>query len=988
MLACSGLERQAFTMNIPVIRRAICLVNAACGCLLFWASETTSNAAKLDPTAWTIYNFSGSLISSMNAPLPPTNLHIVTNNQPAGGPAGATNAGNVLTGLTDGNLSTYTTLAYPASMVIDLGQTCAIDRVYLIGSIMPSNFWPNYGGNGATPPLGLIVAYVGNSMSTSNQVGAWTVPYDAGNPVETEADIRFSPATGRYVRLELHTQVAWGTSYWPGYLISQPASTNVSINVGEIEVYGFTGTNALATNVNAVVVPPSVLASINSSVYAQSTYSPLAIAAGDLSYYLGELTGLPHPIILPSQSNQFSGTIYRIEDLASLAPNYGTMMANIASGSLQTNVTVGKAGNQIIFSTWPYRAVLWSVWSFLEANGVRWVYPNAHGDYVPVNGGVNLSIAPYTSNPPTESVLANFDLCQSEPWSPWINQSVRPEMLYWYRNHWTWPPGLLGGGEIPRPAQTGTIGSLFTEGFGGYPENFRSVMPDRILEMPAYTNWWGWNTTNSSSATESSAGTPTFAMDTPSAITWVAQKVTNWNAVQPTARNYPLNYCYVNRPWQLLPNDACSYSEDPYSMASNGPVIPDPVPWVKIYNYSWSGAYFSFVNSVAKQVQQMGSGAMVGALAYADVFLPPTNIPALAVFPTNVQVEVCYYGAPNLPMTASANAGMAAAFNGWRAACSHLATYDYALLHTDMQQPNPQMPVPLVAGTLARSQFIAALGALDGGTQANLSSLPYNPWNFYAYPRTRWNPNQTAAQLESEFFTGYFSEAAAPMLAYYQAMENWQVTNGINLRMAGYCYSITPNSYPPSVLSQMQIDLAQASALATNWWVVQRIANMQAGLGWLITNSPDNLVGVNLANSAQWPTISTSTTTTNVINLQSLYKPTKGLVCADGAFSSGSGASSGWVLPTAGQVQQTYNFSGGTYNFTLMAHAYQGPPWPILDIYFGPSFVTGITLTNTTSQAFNFSATVPTGAFDISICAENWTGASFLYVDQLTSIRE
>ena len=57
--------------------------------------------------------------------------------------------------------------------------------------------------------------------------------------------------------------------------------------------------------------------------------------------------------------------------------------------------------------------------------------------------------------------------------------------------------------------------------------------------------------------------------------------------------------------------------------------------------------------------------------------------PISPLFQANVRVEVCLYGAPNLPMSAPANAGMKAALDGWHATCSHLATYDYALLHTD-----------------------------------------------------------------------------------------------------------------------------------------------------------------------------------------------------------------------------------------------------------------------------------------------------------------
>ena len=60
------------------------------------------------------------------------------------------------------------------------------------------------------------------------------------------------------------------------------------------------------------------------------TANALALAASDLSYYLGELSGKPHPIITPANTNLYSGTIYRIVDLKGLAPSYATMTNNIA----------------------------------------------------------------------------------------------------------------------------------------------------------------------------------------------------------------------------------------------------------------------------------------------------------------------------------------------------------------------------------------------------------------------------------------------------------------------------------------------------------------------------------------------------------------------------------------------------------------------------------------------------------------------------------
>jgi len=968
--------------------------------LLFCGVKSQVLAAKLNTTDWQIWNYSGVYASQLGAAQPPvpngvTVVAVQGTPQQLGNLLGNESAGSQpptlpdmsITNLVDNNLSTFVTLSNPPVILIDMQQPCAVDRVLLEGSAnllnLCSNQWFNYLANQTTPPLGLINVYVGNTPTNSNLAGSWTVPYDAGNPVETEADIRFSPAYGRYVRIALQTQVTWGATNWPGPGISTTGlapATNVAWNVGEIELYGCTGTNAQVVK-DAVVVENNAPGS-------------LALAAGDLSYYLTELEGQPVPIISTSATNNYPGTLYVVNDLKPLAPTYATMMANIASGILPTNISVKASGREVLFNSWPYRAVLWGVWGFLEQQGIRWVYPDAHGDSVPYGQGVNLSILPYNYNPPTYSIYANFDLNSLEPWPMWQLQSMRQDFLYPWRNHWTSSEsgdGALGGGEIPSmPAPNVTVNTNYTEGFVGYPGNFISVLPNRLLESgrAPYTNWWGWATTNASSAVNpvnnGNENNPCWMFDNPGCIAWVAAKMTNIAAAQPVPCNYPLNICHIHSYYGLLPNDDSSYSQDPYTISSNGPVVPNSVAWVDIYPNSYSGAYFSFVTAVARQVQQMGSGALVGALAYADVVLPPTNMPGLAVFPTNVEVEVCLYGAPNLAMTAPANAGMKAALDGWHGACSHLANYDYALLHTDYYQQNPAMPVACVAGFLAHAQYLATVGALDGGSQGNLTSLPYNPWNFYAYPRVRWNTNQTASAIEQEFFKGYFGEAAAPMLGYYQAMENYQFSNNVNMHYQGYAFGITPGSFPIGLMATMDTNLLAAEQLATNWWVARRVSYMAAGFNYLLTNSPDNLGGINLTNLPQYTTVGATLNSPMTVGLSSLMAPASGI----GNNASWSSANLDWFLGSPGEVEQIYNFTAGTYTLTITATGTaSGGTWPNMVVYLGPASAT-LNINSAAKTTYTCNLTIPAGVADLVLSNPNdHPGYLNMYSVQLTRIQ-
>ncbi len=753
--------------------------------LIFWVGSGAMQAAKLDPGAWKIY--------PLILPPPPSGVWVTNQlSLPSGTNPVAPGSPNLLTNLTDNNPSTLVTLSNSIGLFIDLGQTNVVDRIFIIGGNHTNlNLWSNNLQNQSNPPLGLIVVSIGNHGPMMKQVGTWTVPYDAGNPVDTEVDLRFSPAAGRYVQIQLQTNVTWGVNYWPGYaLASQPAApTNLTWNVGEVELYGFRGP---MTNLNAVVC--------------DSTNQPLQIAALDLSYYLGELTGLPHPIITSSQTNLYPGRIYRIADLASLAPDYNTMMANIASGALPTNLVVSVVGREVQFSGWPYRCVDWGVWEFLERQGVRWVYPDGHGDFVPTGSGVSLSMLPLKVSPSAISIYANFDCSSLHPWPNGMLQSVRQEYLYPWRNRWnaSYNTGPIGGAEIPAlPSPGGTVNSNYAEGFVGYPENFSSVVPTRILDT--YTNWWGWTNTTAGSAVESQSN-PTFIFDDPTLISWVANKMTNIAAVNPLACSYPLNILHWHRSYNLLPIDASIYSQDPYTMASNGPVQLNPMPWVKLYNNAYSGAYYSFVTAVANQVRQKGSSALVGALAYADVFPPPTNI---TTFPTNVQVEVCLYGAPNLPMSAPANAGMKAALDGWHATCSRLATYGYALLHADIGRRH-RLPVPLVAGTVGHAQYLRQHRGAGWWLPGKLGFSPIQSVEFLRLAANPMEYKSNRQPVGNGIFQWVFPRsrrAHAGLLSEFGKLPGHQrYKHALHQAIA---YGITPGSFPLSVLYAMQTNLAR-----------------------------------------------------------------------------------------------------------------------------------------------------------------------------------
>jgi len=277
-------------------------------------------------------------------------------------------------------------------------------------------------------PQGMITVYAGSTANPTTQVAQSLLPPDAGNPVDTEADLRFQPVAAKYIRVVIQTAGINWSNYFYGATTNSTA-VPLTWNVGEVEVHGFAGQSSIIPK-DAVVLPTAAAAAYAAGPTGSnySLYLPLILAAQDLSYYLGKLEGNPVPIVTAAQESSYPGTIYAIEDLKSDAPNYATMIANEKSGLLPPDISVVQSGNQVQFSGWPYRNVLKSVWTFLADQGTHWVYPSPHGDYIPVTGSVNVSMLPLSASSigsTPKSVYANWSMWYFLPYLPWNGQNLR-----------------------------------------------------------------------------------------------------------------------------------------------------------------------------------------------------------------------------------------------------------------------------------------------------------------------------------------------------------------------------------------------------------------------------------------------------------------------------------------------------------------------------------------------------------------------------------
>ncbi len=844
-------------------------------------------------------------------------------------------AGGRLDKLTDGDPLTLVTLKggelEPAGLTVDLGESCAIHRVFLSGKEHRLELW-DWQKNKDEKPLGQIVLSVGDTAESCRKAAEFMVPYDGGQPIDIEADMRFSPLEGRYLRIEL-----------------QNAPDGVEWNVGELEVYGFKGPDAKAKK-DAVVLQKDAAA-------------PLALAAGELSYYLGELSGRPHPIITPDHAGEYPGTLYHIVDLKPLAPSYEAMEENIAEGKLPDGINIEKEGPNVFFKAWPYRCVLWSVWEFLERQGVRWLYPDAHGDFVPTGKGVDLAILPLKYSPSAWNIYANWNADCFQPWPPWDKkQTLRQSYLYPWRNRWTYTwggrSGPLGGEEIPKPvASDFKLNEDYKEGFAGFPHNFDTVLPRRIRDQ--HPDWNGYSKKEGKRIPCNKYDDPTFCMSNPELIEWVADKMVEASKASPLPKR-PLAMASWQMAYNLLPMDACRFCECERCLEINGPRIESRAPYV--YERSMSGVYYYFISEVAKLVKERAPGAIVGALAYCNVNYPPENIRSL---PENTYVDLCVYGEGNLPMDAKVNADELRNWETWSRKCGRFSTYDYILLHTGHYQKDSRLPVPLVTAIVDRAKHLNMLGMLNGGCEATPGSLPYNPWNFYAYPRIRWNIGQTAEQILDDFFNGYYRESAGPMLAYYMTLEDHLIKNEISLGQTEY-YRIVPGAFPPNILSAMKKHLDQAAASAKSWVTKHRVALARESFDWILEKR--NLKGVDLDDVSIYPKTAAANNGILQVDISKMWRPDRGARGNFTEFKNGE-----WHFEAQGEIQTPLLFEKpGKYKVTVTARSVpHGELWPILNLWIGRSKASSLPADSAENKDFIFDMDVPAGVWDLVLTFEN-----------------
>ena len=580
------------------------------------------------------------------------------------------------------------------------------------------------------------------------------------------SSIKFSPRKGRYVRLEVGDNTAgcpWA--------------------IAELEIYAATKQ-----------VPPNRW---NVVIVAKDAPYPLQLAATELRYYLTELTDTPTRIVAPEDAGSYEGLRVRLAD-----PPPEKLPYPDPDPPYVEDVSVVREGKDIVISGPTQRAVLYGAYELLDRQGVRWLYPDSHGDCVPSRGELDLSVLPIKYRPPFASRYANFGIDRLSKHS-----KTEDGRLFFVRHHFndTWGSGLRAtlGGIPPRRSL----------GFG-YIHNLRRIVPESVVEQ--HPDWTtgpyrkGWCKVPCTS--------------NPEVIDYVVQRLKQESESQPHLQGFSIH-----------PEDVPAWCECKRCTKLFGKPrkVDEGATDEAAHAFDYSDHYFHLINEVAKRAKQELPGKIIFALAYANHGRPPRTIERL---PDNVAIDITLHWKHNLPVSSPKNRSHKEEIEAWAKKCGHVGIYDYVLIHTDTTFGRPAgewyLLAPFASPIVGHQQFFHQLGATAVGTQAMGDVCRCSPWSVYAYARSAWNPTEPAETVLRDFFSGFYRNAGEPMLKWYKTLEDHVTRNDIAMGGNVGSYQPIPEAFPDPVVQQMRAQLREADKRATKWYVRQRIAHAAKCLNW------------------------------------------------------------------------------------------------------------------------------------------------------------
>ena len=194
-----------------------------------------------------------------------------------------------------------------------------------------------------------------------------------------------------------------------------------------------------------------------------------------------------------------------------------------------------------------------------------------------------------------------------------------------------------------------------------------------------------------------------------------------------------------------------------------------------------SASLLTFVNRVAETVEQQRPDVYVSTLAYLDTVRPPNTLRPR----DNVAIRYCtdrsMWSRPFRPVRDDTE--RADWLRKWTDIAKVVTIWDYPVNYSHYFAPMPNMDA--IADNI---RFFAECGVFG-----IMEQEPYTRgrdrefMRAWVYSKLMWDPSLDLAELKRDFITGYFAEAATPMLAYESLLRRtWEEHNVYELENIRY----------------------------------------------------------------------------------------------------------------------------------------------------------------------------------------------------------
>jgi hypothetical protein len=649
------------------------------------------------------------------------------------------------------------------AVLIDLGKSAYLCRIYLTPGREISKFPRSlnvYVGETAE-----TLRRVGGVRSLSQDDGAGTG--DAPMAIQEYACIRFAPTQGRFVKLEIG-----------------PNGAGLPWAIAEMEI--------LAASQDVEPAKRTVVVADGRFIQAAdgqpAPFSPIKVAAEDLQHYLTRLLDAPVDVVAAEEAASRTGLRIRLvtppaEEIPSPEPDPKHL----------DDVSVVREGGEIRISGPTQRAVLFAAYEFLHSQGVRWLYPEPHGEVVPQRNGLDLSVLPLAYRPPFSARGFMASGMTGVPQEEYEAYLMRHRMTM----GWNWTGCPIG--TIPRF----NCGFGWAHTMGGLFDGQEKIHPE----------WWpgpyrqGWSKVP--------------CLSNPEVLEFIFQKI------EDTVKERIVKKLPPFQGFSVHPNDSPCFCECPECEKRFGkPERAEPEGAEESCGtWNYADRHFHLINALAARLQKTHPELFLKTLAYANHERPPK---AIGKLPGNTMVDICPWWAP-LPVDAPQNVYYRDNIKAWGPKCNSLGIWSYVLIYSDTTFGYPagekNLTVPNVRALVSQNKFYKDVGIRLVSSQL-MGPQDHWPWGLYAFSRTTWRPDEAAETILQEFFRGYYGAAWEPMLKWYEMLERIAIEKNIDTSVPD------PRLIGADTIVELRGLLDEAAGKALRWYEKERVAQARTDTEW------------------------------------------------------------------------------------------------------------------------------------------------------------